>query len=176
MPGADSSACPGCKVVLPGFIGPTHEYMEASPACWDMFSRVLAREYSDPQYGAAHRLTVDSYAAQHPGKQERRAIQSVNLHLVSLHLMLDRLLAGEFATRVLGLMTQRLKEEFVWLAPPASLGDLTVADVAKANSAEDHIGKVTAWANSVWRAWQPHHPAITKLADRALSLTEGESR
>lgn len=173
MPRAESSACPGCKVVLPVFAGPTHAYLGASPACWDLYSRVLAREYGDPRYRAAHRLTVDSYAAQHPGEAE---LQSVNVHLVALHLQLNRNLAPSFVTRLLRLITGRMKGELTWLSPPASLGEVTVADVAQAADPQEHATQVTRWAHSVWQAWQPHHAVIIALAERALRLAENTSR
>jgi len=51
---------------------------------------VLAREYSEPAYFGVHQLTVDTYAVQHPGVAERRSIQSVALHLITLSLMVER--------------------------------------------------------------------------------------
>jgi hypothetical protein len=64
--------------------------MLGSPGCWAAYGRVLEREYSDPVlFGAAHRLTVDAYALQHPGDpRERRAVQSFWLHGASLWLVL----------------------------------------------------------------------------------------
>ena len=164
------STCPGCKVVLPAFDGPTHAYMEASPACWELFSRVLAREYGEPEYMAVHRLTVDGYAAQHPGRPEGRTIRSVNSHLVALHLSLDRRLEARFVTRIIGVVVKRLKDDLVWLAPPESLGSITVADVAKVANAQSHRAAVRSWAGAVWSAWLPHRAAVLALADKALSI------
>jgi hypothetical protein len=42
-----------------------------------VYGEMLAREYGDPAYFRVHQLTVDTYAVQHPGPRERRAIQSV---------------------------------------------------------------------------------------------------
>jgi hypothetical protein len=36
------------------------------------------------------RLAVDAYAVQHPGTTERRAVQSVAVHLISLYFVLER--------------------------------------------------------------------------------------
>ena len=60
-------ACTGCGALVPDTPGPTHRYIGASPQCWALFGEVLAREYSDFRYASVHQLTVDSYAAQHPG-------------------------------------------------------------------------------------------------------------
>jgi uncharacterized protein DUF5946 len=67
--------CPGCGAVLPPSSGPTHEYIGASPACWAVFGEVLAAEYGDRTFWPAHHITVDAYAAQHPGTDGRRQRQ-----------------------------------------------------------------------------------------------------
>jgi Family of unknown function (DUF5946) len=66
-------ACPGCGAMLPPSTGPTHESIGASPACWAVFGEVLAAEYSDGTFWPAHRISVDAYAAQHPGTDGRPA-------------------------------------------------------------------------------------------------------
>src|SRR5262245_21594553 len=53
----------------------------------------------------------------------------------------------------------RTKERFHWLAPPASLGTLTVLDVADATPAE-YPARVREWAESAWTAWAGHHATI----------------
>lgn len=80
---------PGCSGIFEPFEGPTHRYMISSPACWEWFGRVLAREYSHPTLLPTHRLSVDAYAAQHPGSDSRRAIQSVGLQLARLGIQLE---------------------------------------------------------------------------------------
>ena len=82
--------CDGCGLTLPRIEGPTHAYMLSSPACWKIYGEILAREYSNGDYWQVHRLTVDTYALQHPGKQDSRAIQSVNVHLASLYLIFKK--------------------------------------------------------------------------------------
>lgn len=89
--------CPGCAACFPDTPGPTHPYMESSSGCWAAFGDVLAREYSDPVYFDIHRLSVDAYAVQHPGRPSRQSIQSVGVHLVRLHLFLEQGLAPEKA-------------------------------------------------------------------------------
>lgn len=69
-------SCPGCGAQLPDIEGPVHRYMTSSPACWRLFGELLAAEYSDPDLIVTHRLSVDTYAIQHPGGQSRQAIQS----------------------------------------------------------------------------------------------------
>jgi len=81
--------CPGCGLLLPAADGPTHSYIGASAACWALYGQVLAIEAGTYRQPAWHRLTVDAYAVQHPGIPERRSIQSVCVHLISLCLMLE---------------------------------------------------------------------------------------
>src|SRR5687768_12382269 len=87
--------CAGCGALVPDSDGPTHAYIGASPGCWAVFGEVTAREYGDYRYASTHRFTVDVYAAQHPGPPERRSIQSVAVHLISLHLALEKGMASE---------------------------------------------------------------------------------
>jgi hypothetical protein len=119
----------------------------------------LAREYSSPEYFEIHRLTVDAYAAQHPGQPSPQSIKSVGYHLVRLCLLLERGLEMQRANEAM-LSITKTKEHFIWLTPPSSLGSITVSDVCKASSAEEHKQLVRLWAASVWAVWSPHHSRI----------------
>ena len=151
--------CIGCGGLVPQMDGPTHRYLESSPGCWHVYGEVLSREYSDPAFAALHRLTVDSYAVQHPGGRSPQAIQSVCVHLMSLCLVLERDVALAYATRAMGAAV-RTKERFVWLAPPPSLGEITVGDVAAVSTAAAHISAVRAWAESAWAGWAQYHQVV----------------
>ncbi len=153
--------CPSCGAIVPDIDGPTHRYMESSPGCWSVYGEVLAREYSDVVFARKHRLTVDAYAVQHPGHPTAQSIQSVCIHLVSLHLVLDRGIEQAVATNALQRMAGN-KEVFEWLEPPTSLGPVTVNDVRAATSPDEHAQAVTRWAQSVWQAWSEHHPSVRK--------------
>ncbi len=133
--------------------------MESSPGCWAAFGQVLAREYSDPAYYDVHRLSVDAYAVQHPGLPSRLSIQSVAVHLIRLCLFLEHGLSPENANQAM-LEAAKHKDRFAWLNPPESLGPLTVADVVKAGSVQEHKALVRAWAEGAWTAWSPHHDTI----------------
>jgi len=151
--------CIGCGGLFPDIEGPTHRYMESSAGCWAAYGEVLAREYSSPVYFEIHRLTVDTYAAQHPGQPSPQSIKSVGFHLIRLCLLLERGLKMERANEAMLTIT-KTKEHFTWLTPPSSLGSITVADVCKTATAEQHKQLVRLWAASVWAAWSPHHPVI----------------
>lgn len=57
------------------------------------------------------------------GVESRRSIQSVNVHLVGLYLVLERGVPGDFARRIIGVVAQKLSHQHRWLAPPLSSGD-----------------------------------------------------
>ena len=151
--------CVGCGALVPDQIGPTHRYMESSPGCWAIYGQVLAREYSDLSYAAAHRLTVDAYAVQHPGKSSPQSIQSVGVHLLRLCLIFERSYGDEAAARAMPLLSQQ-KRSFHWLIPPESLGEKTVLDVWNAGDATAHTKAVKEWAHTAWQAWSPHHVQV----------------
>jgi hypothetical protein len=145
--------------------GPTHRYMESTPGCWAAFGAVLAREYSDPACAAVHRLTVDAYAVQHPGRPSPQSVRSLGLHLVRLCLLLEQGLPEERANAAMVAAAGR-KHIFTWLEPPASRGALTVADVVNRPTAEEHRRAVRAWAASAWQAWAAHHEAVRRWLPR----------
>ena len=91
--------CPGCGSLLAACDGPVHAYMLSTPACWQAFGALVAREYADPALMEVHRLTVDTWAVQHPGDGSRRAIQSVGLHLCRLTLQLEHGFSGRRASK-----------------------------------------------------------------------------
>jgi len=151
--------CVGCGGLFPDVDGPIHRYMESCAGCWAAFGKILAREYSDPIYFSVHRLSIDAYAVQHPGKPSRQSIHSVGLHLIRLYLFLEQGLPAEHANYAM-LKAAKIKHTFIWLDPPVSLGSLTVADVVKARTTQAHKRVVRAWAQSAWNAWSPHHDII----------------
>lgn len=161
--------CIGCGGLVPVIEGPVHRYLESSPGCWRLYGEVLAREYSDLAFWAVHRLTVDSYAVQHPGRPSPQTVQSVCVHLVSLHLVLERGADPAYATRAMQAMV-RQKDRFAWLTPPTSLGGITIVEVAAASTAAEHGQSVRAWAESAWSAWAPHHEVVRGWASSLMSL------
>ena len=156
--------CFGCGALVPKENGPTHQYIGASPGCWAIFSELLAKENEEYHHPPVHRLTVDTYAAQHPGSPSKKSIQSVAIHLIGLHLMLDRHYESHQSTRFLN-QAAETSQDFYWLEPPGSLGGLTILDVRDAENIKDHTDRVHIWAHTVWQAWQSHHEQIREWAD-----------
>ncbi|HKP54400.1 MAG TPA: DUF5946 family protein [Chloroflexia bacterium] len=161
--------CIGCGALVPNTNGPTHRYIGASPGCWQAYSELLARGYGSddaPAYGAMSRITVDIYAAQHPGVPGKQSSQSVCAHLFILCLVLEHDLDLSFATAAITRFIEKHKgHNFPWLEPPASLGPITVLDLLNATDAGDYDRKIRLWAESVWGAWEPHHATIRAWAD-----------
>jgi uncharacterized protein DUF5946 len=157
--GGPTVHCVGCGGLVPSMDGPTHRYLGSSPGCWHLYGQLLAREYSDAAFRTPHRLTVDSYAVQHPGTPSAQTIQSVCVHLMSLCLVLERGLTPAYATRVMAAATRK-KERYFWLATPASLGAVTVADMLGVPTPLQHEERVRAWAEAAWSAWAEHHATI----------------
>lgn len=146
--------------------GATHAYMESSPGCWHAYGQVLAREYENPRLFVVHRLSVDSYAVQHPGGDSRQAIQSVGVHLARLCLFLERGLTPAAANAAM-LRIGATKARMFKLPRPASLGALTVADVLAAPDEEAHLERVRRWAECAWQAWASHHDTVRRWVDAA---------
>jgi hypothetical protein len=130
-----------------------------------IYGEVLAREYGEYAYPPVHRLTVDAYAAQHPGVPSRRSIQSVAVHLIGLHLILERgYEPGRATAAIRGVLARG--QDFVWLDPPASPGAVTVLDVFEARGLAEHTERVEEWAGSVWEAWEDPYDTVRRWTDR----------
>jgi hypothetical protein len=161
-----SIRCHGCGAQVPDLpeTRTRAEYVGSAPGCWQVYTELLAREYSDIRYAPAHQLTVDTYMVQHPGVPERRSAQSVAVHLVGLCLLLER---GRTALELPGLRKRfvELHPQFPWLTPPACAGEITVVDILGATSPEEHRAMVDRWAGSTWQAWSGHHVQVRTWAD-----------
>jgi hypothetical protein len=161
------ASCPGCGVVLPEYDGPTHPYIGASAACWALYGELLAFEYAELGYPECHRLTVDAYAVQHPGRREPRSIQSVAAHLAGLYLVLERGMDGPKATAFKNRVAAG-NPGFRWLDPPQTNRALTIRDVFEIRRELRHCDAVQAWARSVWETWEPHHDTVRHWVEEAL--------
>jgi hypothetical protein len=160
-------ACIGCGALVPDIEGPTFRYPDAaSPGCWAIFGEILANEYGTFNYPDVQRLTIDAYAAQHPGRVTPQTRQSVTVHLMSLCCVLERRYPMVRATEMIGHAISRYKGRFEWLTPPGSRGAVTVLDVVGATNLCTHIGRVERWARSVWMAWEEHHTKIHPWIDQ----------
>ena len=160
-------SCPDCGAVFAPIDCVTHAYLGGSAACWAAFNDVMAREFQNAAYFAVHRFTVDAYTTQHPGDQsDRRAAQSVNIHLAALCALIEQRWDIAAIPRLLKTLANNYKDWFEPLSPPAPDSyAFTVQDILKAGSAEEHCKVVRDWAEAVWRAWAAHH-------DRARSLVK----
>lgn len=169
MIGDTIDTCPGCGLELEPGDGPTHPYMLSSPGCWALYGELLAREYENPEYfGPSHALTVHCYAVQHPGRDERRARQSVALHLAAICLVVERGVPAPDTVALMKRIAPDERERLPHLAPPEPNGTLTVRDALQARSAEEHHETIRAWAADLWEAWAPHHEAARRWAGGAL--------
>lgn len=140
-----------------------------APGCWKLATEVFAREYSDPAYMDVHCLTVDAYAAQHHlAHTEPRIIQSLNVHLLRLYLMLEKNMSPKGAGNIMERAIKKYKYQFKWLKPPASRGSITIIDVHKAKNPQEHAKIVTQWAQDVLHAWKEHHREIIKLYENIV--------
>jgi hypothetical protein len=115
----------------------------------------------------SHQLTVDAYCAQHPGVPSPQAIRSVAVHFVGLHLQLERGLPTEelhVARQRVGTLGKQGRLGLRWLELHTSLGAVTVLDVLVATDPPEHMRRARGWAESVFKAWTPHHEVARRWA------------
>jgi len=114
------------------------------------------------------RLITDAYMVQHPGVPERRAIQSVGVHLVGLYLVLERGIPPADLSNALQRVLAR-PPEWRWLDPPAPNGPLTMASLVtvleQPGGALDDA--IEAYVRGVWAAWSADHDQVAVWAQAA---------
>ena len=141
--------CPGCGILVEKIEGKPYKYIGATQGCWNLYGKILAKEYCEYKYPEeTHRLTVDTYAVQHPGQPCRQSIQSVNIHLISMYFVLVKDYSGKKATETMRSILAR-KAVFEWLEPPVPNGQKTVIEVLKATNQKEHEKLVREWAENV---------------------------
>lgn len=164
MAGSDLVACPSCGGLFADQDGPVHQYMTSSPGCWAAFCNVLAAEYSDPHLFATHRLSVDTYAVQHPGDGSPAARRSAGLHLARLCIQLAAPIAPKQTNDVM-LGLSKHKASLPALRAPKAFS-VSVADVAPYAATAEHSAKVRDWAQAAWNDWAAQHHVIQSWLER----------
>ncbi|MBK8180315.1 MAG: hypothetical protein IPK67_15775 [Planctomycetes bacterium] len=163
-----NSRCPGCGSEIAVGALPYRGYYHASAECWAQYTQVLAAEYQDAVlFGQVHQLSVDAYAVQHAGGQHPD--KSVCIHLVGLHLLLERDFKPFQVPARLQALAAEIKE-WPHFAQPGRRALLTAKHVAEAASTREHAMRVRDWADQVWNTWEPHHAEVAALAERCFAV------
>ncbi len=155
------TVCPAC-----GYVGehdgPAHAYMSPSPACWARYGEVLAREYSDAAYWRSHRLLTNAYCGQHSIGEDRRARQSLWIHMAALMLYFED---GAGNEAIVAFLKRAAKSGhgFPRLPMPEASLSVRLDAVHAAADAAAHHGAVADYARAVFDAWAPHHGAFRGL-------------
>jgi len=172
MPASGRDACPGCGMRHAPLDGPTHRYIGASPACWALFAPLTVGDVPDAALLADTRvppeiavpssradptlgvLLVDAYAAQHAGVPSPQAVQSVAVHLLAMHGVIERGLAASQAMWIRR-RALRTRGAFAWLSPPSPGEALTVRHLFAGGGV---VAPVTSadYVRSVHDAWRRH--------------------
>jgi hypothetical protein len=151
------------------------EVAEGKAGCLKLFEEVIAREFSDYRYGRIHRLTVDSYSLQHPGRYMLSG-KSFAAHLTGMcaalgHENVEDVLADNQTVQK-WLSTNPKVEKPAQLPAPKRRGKLTVAYVHDAADGDEHVKRVREWARDVWAAWSEHRELARRLIKEAAGRAE----
>jgi hypothetical protein len=171
---AQLAACPGCGALFPDAAGPTHRYIGADPGCWAIFSALSAGQEPDAAIVVASRvsgtpvhqrregnalsaLLGDAYATQHHGDDSVQAVQSVGIHLLTLHGVLAM---GQAPSQAMWVRRRTLRKKGVFslLKPPPVGRALTVRHLFPGGGVDSPCS-VDAYVTSVYDAWATEHRA-----------------
>lgn len=151
----DSDTCGDCGAVV----------ANGKSGCLGLFEEILAREFSDYRYGKIHRLTVDTYALQHPDRYMRSG-KSFAAHLTGMCAALeyeDPFALNQVVQRWLSTNPQINKPTRI----PEHRGNLTITYIHSASDTDEHVKRVREWAQAVWPAWSQHHDLARQLISEA---------
>ncbi len=137
--------------------------------CSEVFDIILAKEYSEYGFAAVHLYSVDSYALQH---SEDHSPRSNAYHLMRLsRLIVDgaspHIVKG--ATNNKSKAFEKAYQQFPFLEPPPNRGDLTVMHLHNIDDVPTYQQRAREWAESVWEAWEIHHPWAIEASNRIPS-------
>ena len=142
------------------------EITDDDSSCQQLFEEVIAREFSDYTYAAAHRLTVDVYALQHPAKYMKSA-KSFAAHLTGIYAALEldnKALTDQKIQQWLNKPVKFLRPE---PPPPGKRGQLNITHIHAVKSGKEHRDRVREWAESTWSAWQNYQHLAKSWVDEA---------
>ena len=138
--------------------------MVAAPGCWAGFGELQAGEMGRFGYPPAHGIVVDAYACSHGGDgRERRDRQSVFIHLLAIHAVIER---GVTAPQRIALLQRATAghPDFPLLERPAGHPALAFTHLLQARDADDYDRRAREWAAAVWAFWAPEHERIRAYA------------
>jgi hypothetical protein len=136
--------------------------MLGSAACWRGYGELLAVQYSDPRRMGFHQVIVDAYAAQHPGDEDPRAVQSVAIHLMTLALFLERGVDPAIGTQLHKRMVDRPTFHRLQRPEPTPTPTLTFQHVPLNGDVDLARERAYEWARSVWTSWGPHQDVVRR--------------
>ena len=168
--------CPGCGALFPpDAAGATHPYIGASAGCWALYTPMSAGLAPDPALVARSRvaadappvvapvpddaaaLLTDAYAAQHHGVPSPQAVQSVAVHLLALHAVLQR---GQPVAQSMWVRRRALRTRgaFTWLEPPPGLTAVSIRHLFAGGGVTRPLAPA-AYVAAVHAAWDAAHGA-----------------
>lgn len=132
--------------------------------CKEIFEMILAKEFTDFRYAKVHRLTVDTYALQHP------EIYMISPKSFAAHLT-GMCCAMEYGNdpELLRLLQKWLNGK-KHLEKPQVLektGSMAISHVANARDAAEHTRLVNEWATDVWHAYHVYHDLARDWIEQA---------
>ena len=166
--------CFSCGAKSLNLEGNCHEYMLSSPGCYEMFTEVLEKEYSDFRYSKAHHYTVDAYATQHPGNLTNpKAVNSIGIHLMSLYFLFEKSMNLNSAAELKMAFAQFNKTHKIIqpLQKPEKFDGLTIFDIWNNENPEHHFKLSEIWAKNSWDTWEKERVTIEKWALNFLKKT-----
>lgn len=161
--------CPGCGALFPRYDGPTHRYVGDSAACWALTLSLTSGSPPEPELltrSKAPHVTIswpqkdalsldpawgDAYGVQYHG-DDSPAIQSVAIHLLTLHGTITRRANGMWVKR----RAMRTRGVFHKLESPSLGCALTIRHLFPSGGTDAVVTR-SDYAYSVYESWIKLH-------------------
>lgn len=156
--------CPGCGVRLLAHTNSLDQECNASAACRELCYQLSFYTLSLRDDYFIHQLVVDTYTAQHVGKQIKPI--AITFGLVGLYLVNERNFTGK-QVQYVHMALAKANTTKVWpqFSLPYQKVTMTIKDVLASQDAEKQE-LIKKWNQAVWGMWKFEEVKITALLEK----------
>jgi hypothetical protein len=167
--GDQTTACPGCRLVLPRKHCDQPNHFNASGECWQLFSDLSCYTVAKQDTEFIHQHAVDAYEAQHTGGKTRNI--TVAFGLIGLYLAPEKGYTGKQVQQA-HMQIAKVRKDCPRLEPPARPAQLTVMDVLFAPDELEKDAMIRKWMAAVWESWADRQAWVRETTDVLLVISK----
>lgn len=158
------SVCPGCGVRLNSMNNLQEKDFNASSACRELYYQLSYYTLSLQDEDFIHQLIVDTYAAQHYGKNMKP--MTITFALIGLYLVNEKDYSGKKVQLIHMKLANKAKNWPSFFLPKQK-AHLTVKEVFEKKD-DKKQEMIRNWCKDVWKIWKPEENMIASILQKYL--------